>query len=237
MQENITIKKFVYDNDEEPVSELIVVKNTRSKGKKSRSSWGAFTVAIIQTYNYLLPFALIFALYLLSIPTKHYMNETSNIPSRYVCGSWKIYKCLFTTLLTLVLGIWYRRWLGLQGRPELQQCSHAEAGKQPKQFPQRYLPPSLGKYQYPMKMCYGGWRLTRVKSFIDLVSRIDVSPVPYNWELGLDHAYKRLLKDTQGFYWEFPCLPGWISVTRMGVFTSSLMREPVKAFTACLVAV
>ena len=37
VQENITIKKFVYDNDVEPVPELIVVKNTRSKSKKSRS--------------------------------------------------------------------------------------------------------------------------------------------------------------------------------------------------------
>lgn len=38
VQETITIKKFVYDNDDnEPVPELIVVKNTRSKGKKRRS--------------------------------------------------------------------------------------------------------------------------------------------------------------------------------------------------------
>lgn len=37
VQENITIKKFVYDDDDEPVSELFVVKNTRSRGKKSKS--------------------------------------------------------------------------------------------------------------------------------------------------------------------------------------------------------
>lgn len=37
VQENITIKKIVYDNDVESVPELIVVKNTRSKGKKIRS--------------------------------------------------------------------------------------------------------------------------------------------------------------------------------------------------------
>ena len=37
VQENITIKKFVYDDDVEPVSELLVVKNTRSRGKKSKS--------------------------------------------------------------------------------------------------------------------------------------------------------------------------------------------------------
>jgi len=37
VEENITIKKFVYDNDVEPVPELIVAKSTRSKGKKSRS--------------------------------------------------------------------------------------------------------------------------------------------------------------------------------------------------------
>jgi len=37
VQENITIKKFVYDNDVEPVPELIVVKNTRSRAKKTRS--------------------------------------------------------------------------------------------------------------------------------------------------------------------------------------------------------
>lgn len=37
-QENITIKKFVYDDDDvEPVSELLVVKNTRSRAKKSKS--------------------------------------------------------------------------------------------------------------------------------------------------------------------------------------------------------
>ena len=38
VQENITIKKFVYDDDDvEPVSELLVVKNTRSRAKKSKS--------------------------------------------------------------------------------------------------------------------------------------------------------------------------------------------------------
>ena len=37
VQENITIKKFVYDDDVEPVSELLVAKNTRSRGKKSKS--------------------------------------------------------------------------------------------------------------------------------------------------------------------------------------------------------
>ena len=37
VQENITIKKYVYDNDLEPVPELILVKNTRSKSKKNKS--------------------------------------------------------------------------------------------------------------------------------------------------------------------------------------------------------
>jgi len=37
VQENITVKKYVYDNDVVPVPELIVVKNTRSKSKKNRS--------------------------------------------------------------------------------------------------------------------------------------------------------------------------------------------------------
>jgi len=32
--ENVTIKKFVYENDEPPVEQVIVVKNTRSKAKK-----------------------------------------------------------------------------------------------------------------------------------------------------------------------------------------------------------
>lgn len=36
VQENITIKKFVYDDDVEPVSELLVVKNTRSRAKKNK---------------------------------------------------------------------------------------------------------------------------------------------------------------------------------------------------------
>jgi hypothetical protein len=36
VEENITIKKYVYDDDE-PVSELLVVKNTRSRSKKSKS--------------------------------------------------------------------------------------------------------------------------------------------------------------------------------------------------------
>lgn len=38
VQENITIKKFVYeDEDVEPVSELLVAKNTRSRAKKNKS--------------------------------------------------------------------------------------------------------------------------------------------------------------------------------------------------------
>ncbi|KAF8163284.1 hypothetical protein B0H34DRAFT_795011 [Crassisporium funariophilum] len=37
VQENVTVKKFVYDSDVVPVPELIVVKNTRSKGRKGRS--------------------------------------------------------------------------------------------------------------------------------------------------------------------------------------------------------
>jgi len=37
VQENITIKKYVYDDDDvEPVSELLVVKNTRSRAKKKQ---------------------------------------------------------------------------------------------------------------------------------------------------------------------------------------------------------
>ena len=35
---------------------------------------------------------------------------------------------------------------------------------------------------------------------------------------------------------ERPCAPGWISVTRMGVSTTSRKREPVNARTAALVA-
>lgn len=31
-------------------------------------------------------------------------------------------------------------------------------------------------------------------------------------------------------------IPGWISVTRMGLSTSSRMSEPVNALTACFVA-
>ncbi|KAJ7449789.1 hypothetical protein FB451DRAFT_1052753 [Mycena latifolia] len=34
VEENIVVKKFVYDNDDEPVLPVIVVKNTRSKAKK-----------------------------------------------------------------------------------------------------------------------------------------------------------------------------------------------------------
>ena len=37
VQENITIKKYVYDDEDEPVSELLVAKNTRSRAKKSKS--------------------------------------------------------------------------------------------------------------------------------------------------------------------------------------------------------
>lgn len=38
VQQNITVKKFVYDNDDdEPVEEVVVVKNTRSKSKKTKS--------------------------------------------------------------------------------------------------------------------------------------------------------------------------------------------------------
>ena len=39
VQENITIKKFVYDDDDDDttVPELIVAKNTRSKRRKNRS--------------------------------------------------------------------------------------------------------------------------------------------------------------------------------------------------------
>ena len=37
VQENITIKKYVYEDEDEPVSELLVVKNTRSRAKKSKS--------------------------------------------------------------------------------------------------------------------------------------------------------------------------------------------------------
>jgi len=37
VQQNITVKKFVYDNDDEPVQEVVVVKNTRSKSKKAKS--------------------------------------------------------------------------------------------------------------------------------------------------------------------------------------------------------
>jgi len=37
VQEHVMVKKFVYDNDVEPVAEVIVVKNTRSRSKSRKS--------------------------------------------------------------------------------------------------------------------------------------------------------------------------------------------------------
>jgi hypothetical protein len=35
--ENIVVKKFVYDNDPEPPTRVLVVKNTRSRSKKAKA--------------------------------------------------------------------------------------------------------------------------------------------------------------------------------------------------------
>jgi len=34
VEENVVVKKFVYENDDEPAAPVVVVKNTRSKAKK-----------------------------------------------------------------------------------------------------------------------------------------------------------------------------------------------------------
>lgn len=36
VEENVVVKKFVYDNDVEPVQEIVVVKNTRLRSKKGK---------------------------------------------------------------------------------------------------------------------------------------------------------------------------------------------------------
>ena len=37
IQENVVVKKFVYDNDVEPVQQVLVVKNTRLRSKKGKT--------------------------------------------------------------------------------------------------------------------------------------------------------------------------------------------------------
>lgn len=37
IEENVVVKKFVYDNDEEPIAPTIVVKNTRLRSKKAKN--------------------------------------------------------------------------------------------------------------------------------------------------------------------------------------------------------
>ena len=78
--------------------------------------------------------------------------------------------------------------------------------------------------------------LTRIKAFIYLLCCRCISSVSHYREFGLHHSYNQV--GQVGYTSTFVIyLPGCISVTRIGVFTSSLIREAVKAWVACFVAV
>lgn len=78
---------------------------------------------------------------------------------------------------------------------------------------------------------------TRLEAIVDFIGRSLVTPEPNNRERSLNHAYERPRLSREFLDDSMSYLPGWISVTRMGVSTNSRMRDPVNAFTACLVAV
>jgi len=133
---------------------------SRTRGQKAKKAGleRAFTVAIVETFDYLV--LLHFAIHLLSIPTRY--NEPGNIPSNYVCGSWEIYKCFsqYSLLWCLVFdtsaGLVYR---------EYQNFGNVHM-RRPGSGPNNFLSDIF--------------RRQRVESFIHLLSGIHVSAVPHN---------------------------------------------------------
>lgn len=76
---------------------------------------------------------------------------------------------------------------------------------------------------------------TRLQALVYFGRCILVTTIANDRELGLNHSYEMSI--SRGWIGWAGAGPGCISVTRMGVSTNSLIKDPVNALTACFVAV